>query len=235
MKNILQILLLSLALIGCSSIEFSTISPSATKADKILALGLTHDENLIEASKIIDSNMASMVIKELNDRILEANIAQIELNNIDKYSDNVEVSDGNSNFKGFTISESNMRGFMGEYDYTSYFLKSFKDNNSIQHQLNFSITYTSDEMRGYNSASFCDKWQGCENEELVDINLISSKASGCSSSSCDFNEVMELELSDDFLRKNMKEGFSLSFNSNRFSNKVTISSAYIQGYLVIAN
>ena len=124
---------------------------------------------------------------------------------------------------------------MGEYDYTSYFLKSFKDNNSIQHQLNFSITYTSDEMRGYNSASFCDKWQGCENEELVDINLISSKASGCSSSSCDFNEVMELELSDDFLRKNMKEGFSLSFNSNRFSNKVTISSAYIQGYLVIAN
>ena len=237
MKKILNTLLLSIALAGCTPVEFSTTSPSETKADKILALGLTHDENIAEARKITDPNMASVVVKELNNRVLEANNAQMKLQNISKYAESVEVSDGNSNYKGVVISDSEMRGFMGEYDYGDYFLKGFKDsnNNLIKHQLNFSITYTSDEIRNYNSASFCDKWQGCENEEMVDIILLSSKASDCSYSSCVYNEVMELKLSDDFLRKNMEEGFSVAFNSKRFSNKAIVTSAYIKGYLLVAN
>ena len=69
----------------------------------------------------------------------------------------------------------------------------------------------------YSSASYCDKWNGCDNENLMDITLISSKASGCSSYECDYNEIIELNLSDDFLRNNMEEGFSLSFNSKEAS------------------
>ena len=62
MKKILLILLLSFGLIGCSainvpsinlpSLELSTKSPSVIETEKILALGLSHDQNLVEARKI---------------------------------------------------------------------------------------------------------------------------------------------------------------------------------------
>jgi uncharacterized protein YcfL len=82
MKKILLVLLLSFGLIGCSSInvpsiklpslELSSISPSDIQTEKILALGLSHDQNLVEALKIADPSIASAVVKELNNRVLEA-------------------------------------------------------------------------------------------------------------------------------------------------------------------
>ena len=71
----------------------------------------------------------------------------------------------------------------------------------------------------------------------VDITLIKSKffAVGCSGiSSCDYTEVMELNLSDDFLRSNMETGFSIGFNSRKVTNNITIPSDYIKGYLKVA-
>jgi len=99
----------------------------------------------------------------------------------------------------------------------------------IQHQLHLSIKYTSDKWRNYDSASFSD-------ENQVDITLIKSKffAVGCGSSSCDYTEVMELNLSDDFLRSNMETGFSIGFNSRKVTNNITIPSNYIKGYLKVA-
>ena len=44
----------------------------------------------------------------------------------------------------------------------------------------------------------------------MDITLISSKASGCTSYECNYNEIIELNLDDDFLRNNMEEDFSVS-------------------------
>ena len=73
MKKLLLVLLLSFGLIGCASInsldsiEFSA-SPAEAEIKKILALGLTHTENLSEARKLTDPTLVSEVVQELNTR-----------------------------------------------------------------------------------------------------------------------------------------------------------------------
>ena len=248
MKKILLVLLLSIGLIGCSSVnlpsvnlsalELSAISPSDVQTEKILALGLSHDQNLVEARKIVDPNIASAVIKELNNRIVEAENNRIELENVVKYAEMVKVSDNNLKFVGPKISDTKSRNMIGKAENLDFFLLGLKGNNgSIQHKLNLSITYTSDERRNYASASYCDTWGGCDdNENQMDVTLISLKASECSSFDCDYNEIVELDLSDSFLKENMEKGFSIDFNSKAtISNKITIPSSYLKGYLKVAN
>jgi hypothetical protein len=236
MKKLL-LLLLSLGFIGCASLnsleslEFST-SPAEAETKKILALGLTHAENLSEARKLKDQTLVSAVVQELktrNDNTL------IEAEKVDKYAEKVKVSDSNTKFIGSEISSSKMRGVLSNYDILDYFLQGSINNGLIQHQLHLSIKYTSDKWRNYNSASFSD-------ESQVDITSISTSASAvnCSGSNCDYTEVMELNLSDDFLRSNMEKGFSIGFNAtNKFNsisvtNNITIPSNYIKGYLKVA-
>ena len=247
MKKILLVLLLSIGLIGCSSVnlpsvnlsalELSAISPSDVQTEKILALGLSHDQNLVEARKIADPNIASAVIKELNNRILEDENNRIELENISKYAEMVKVSDDNLKFIGSKITDTKTRNIIGKAENLDFFLLGLKDNNgSIQHKLNFSITYTSDERRNYASANYCDKWDRCDNETQMDVTLISLKASSCSSFDCDYNEIVELDLSDSFLKENIEKGLSIDFNSKAsVSNKITIPSSYLKGYLKVAN
>ena len=241
MKKLIQICLLSIGLIGCSSIDYSDltspVSPSDTQLNRILALGLTHAENLILARKITDSSVASTVINELENRKTKTDNENIDAEKASKIAEMVEVSDGNSKFLGPKISEIKKRNMVGKPENLDYFLLGLKDNNGlIQHKLNFSITYTSNERRNYASASFCDKWGGCENENQMDVALISFKASGCSSFDCDYNEIVELDLSDSFLKENMEKGLSLDFNSKAsISNKITIPSSYLKGYLKVAN
>jgi len=70
----------------------------------------------------------------------------------------------------------------------------------------------------------------------MDVALISFKASSCSSFDCNYNEIVELDLSDSFLKENMEKGLSLDFNSKAtISNKITIPSSYLKGYLKVAN
>ncbi len=70
----------------------------------------------------------------------------------------------------------------------------------------------------------------------MDVTLISLKASGCSSFDCDYNEIVEFDLSESFLKENMAKGFSIDFNSKAsISNKITIPSSYLKGYLKVAN
>ena len=247
MKKILLVLLLSFGLIGCSainvpsiklpSLELSTKSPSDIQTEKILTLGLSHDQNIVEARKIADPNMASSVIKELNSRLLEAEKNRVELENVAKYAEMVKVSNNNLKFVGSKISDTKTRNMVGRAENLDYFLLGFKDNNgSIQHKLNFSITYTSDERRNYSSASYCGRWDGCDYENQMDITVISLKASGCSSFDCDYNELVEFDLSDSFLKENMEKGFSIGFNSKAsISNKITVPSSYLKGYLKVVN
>ena len=242
MKKIFLTLLLSFGLIGCSSInlpslELSTTSPSVIETEKILALGLSHDQNLVEARKIANPNISLAVIKELNNRINEAEINRVDLENISKYAEMVKVSDDNLKFIGPKISDTKTRSIIGKAEKLDYFLLGSKDNNGlIQHKLNFSITYSSDERRNYYSASYCDKWNRCDNENQMDVTLISLKASGCSSFDCNYNEIVEIDLSDSFLKENMDKAFSIGFNSKALiSDKITISSSYLKGYLKVAN
>jgi len=231
MKKLLLLLLLSLGLIGCASInsldsiEFSA-SPAEAETKRILALGLTHTENLSEARKLTDPTLVSEVVQELKTR---NDNALIEAEKVAKYAEKVKVSDSNSKFIGSEINERKKMGLLINSDYEDYFLQGSINNGLIQHQLHLSIKYTSDKWRNYDSASFSD-------ENQVDITLIKSKsfAIGCSGSSCDYTEVMELNLSDDFLRSNMETGFSIVFNSKKSTNKITIPSNYIKGYLKVA-
>jgi hypothetical protein len=150
----------------------------------------------------------------------------------------INVSRGNSDnqikFIGPSIIERKKVGLLVDSDHQNYFLRGYKDLNTglINHQLNLYIKYTSSDRRNYSSASSCDKWQGCSDGTQMDIELVSSVAANCDTSNCDYSEVIELNLSDDFLKSNM-EGFSMRFNSILSTNKITIPSAYIKGYLRI--
>ena len=243
MKNFLQMLLLSVGLASCSSIDYaelskiSTVSPTNIQINRILALNLSHAGSLIEANKLMDPILVSNVVKELEARKLKAENISIELVKVANFAEMVNVSDDNLKFMGPRISDTKNRNMIGKAENLDYFLLGLKDNNgSIQHKLNFSITYTSNERRNYASASFCDKWGGCENENQMDVALISFKASSCSSFDCNYNEIVELDLSDSFLKENMEKGLSLDFNSKAtISNKITIPSSYLKGYLKVAN
>ncbi len=229
MKKLLLLLLLSLGLIGCASLnsleslEFSA-SPAEAETKKILALGLTHTENLSEARKLTDPTLVSEVVQELN--TINDN-ARMEAEKVAKYAEKVKVSDSKSKFIGSTISNSKMRGVLSNYDFQDYFLQGSINNGLIQHQLHLSIKYTSDKFRNYYSASF-------SNGSEVDTTLIGRDANSCSASTCDYTEIIGLNLSDDFLRSNMENGFSIVFNSKKSTNKITIPSDYIKGYLKVA-
>jgi len=243
MKNFLQMLLLSIGLAGCSSIDYaeltkiSPVSPANIQIDRILALNLSHDSSLIEANKLMDPVLVSNVVRELEARKLKAENITIEAVKVANFAEMVKISEGGFKFFGPKILDTKKRNMVGKPEKLDYFLLGSKDKNdgSIQHKLNFSITYTSDEKRNYSSVSYCDKWDGCDSENLMDITLISLIASGCSSYECNYTEIMELNLSDDFLRSNMKDGLSMSFNSKKANNKITLSPPYLQGYLSIAN
>jgi len=242
MKNYLQMLLLSIGLVGCSSIDYAEltkitpVSPANVQIDRILALNLSHDGSLIEANKLMDPKLASNVVKELEARKLNAENAAIEAEKVAIFAEMVKVSDGRFNFLGPKISDIKKRNMIGKSENLDYYLLSSKNINnvSIQHKLILSITYTSSERRNYSSASYCDKWDGCDTENLMEITLISLTASGCTSYECDYTEKMELNLSDDFLRSNMKDGLSVSFNSKTADNKITLNPLYLKGYLSIA-
>jgi hypothetical protein len=238
MKKILQILLLSIGLIGCSSLEIEAISSSAEEAQRILSLGLTHEENLIEAGKLKSSHMISVVTGQLNKVRDEKIQADFDLLESAKFTEMVVVSDNNSKFLGSKISDTKTRNIAGKVENLDYYLSGTKNTNYgfLTHKLNLSITYSSDSKRNYFSANFCNKWQGCDDEPEENINLISATASGCDGTSCNYKEIMELDVPDNFLRDIMEEGFSIKFNSKSSkSNKITISSSYIKGYLKVAN
>jgi len=243
MKKILSILLLSLGLIGCSSMDLngviSDMPSSSSETLRILALGLTHKENLKEAGKIKESNLALAVagkLQKAEDQKIKAILDNV---NASKYAKNVKILDGDSEikFEGSQVSESKRIGILNEYDFHDYYFKGVKDKKTsvIQHNLHLTLKYTWKQLRNYSYASLCDKWQGCENEEKLDISLISSSASNCSSFECEYTEIMELSLSDDFLRSNVDKGFSVSFNSKKTSNKITIATDYLKGYLQVVN
>ena len=239
MKKILQILLLSIGLTGCASLVLEPVSSSQDETQRILDLGLTHAENLIEAGKLKDNHTISVVTGQLMQAEDDKNKAVIDAVNISKYAESVKVlnDDSQIRFEGVQMSEVKRVGMLDEYDYQDYFLKGLKNKNTglIQHQLNLKLKYTWSQRKNYSSASFCDKWQGCENAEKLDITLISSSASSCTPDTCDYSEIMELKLSDDFLKNNMEDGFTVSFNSKKSTNEITIASDYLKGYLRIAN
>ena len=241
MKKLLIILFLSISLIGCSSIELEAVSTSQDETNRILAMGLTHEENLAEAQKLDTAHMISVVSLQLTNAREEKIQAEIDFVESEKYAALVKVSENKSSFIGPELVQIIKRGVLEtDIDTQTLYLKGVKNNSGVlEHILSVKIEHKSSKQRTYKSANLCDTWGRCEGR-LMEFNLISSSSSNCSTTSCNHISEIEFNLSDEFLRSNVDtvgylNGFTMRINRNRFSDKVNLPSDYLNGYLRVAN
>ena len=236
MKNFLITFSLIFILAGCSSLELEAVPSSEEETKRILALGLSHEENLIEASKLKSSHMVSVVTLQLTNAWEEKIQAEIDAVASEEFASMVKISSDGLKFIGPEISEAKTTGVLEtDVDLQNFHLEGIKNPNNdlIEHKLALSIAHNSRNARKYTSANLCDKWNRCNNNSQ-EIKVISSVATNCSKSSCDFKEVMELNLTDDFLKNLANEGFKIRFNTKMKGNKIAVSKAYLMGYLQVA-
>ena len=241
MKKLL-LLLISFSFIGCSSIEVGGVLSSLEledalssedEAQRILALGLTHEENLLEASKLSTPHLVSVVSLKLTNARDEKIQYEIDLIESEKLTELAIVSNNGLSIIGSKVSESKKTGVLEtDFDLQSYYLEGLKDSSSgnISHKLYLNVVHNSKNRRDYNSVNYCDKWGRCDENEQI-ISVIPATAANCSSLTCDYSESMSLELTDDFLKDNIDRGFTMRFNSKKKNNKIEVSRAYIIGYL----
>lgn len=234
-KNILA-LLISFCIYGCSSIELESASSSEEHAKRILSLGLSHEENLVEANKLRGNHLISVVTLQLVNARDEKIQAENDIIEAEKFAELVEVSQNGLNFMGAKIVETKETFFSSGINQQNYHLIGLRDPSSgvITHKLNLTLEHNSENIRNYTSANLCDKWARCDSE-MREINQVSAIASNCAADSCKYKEVVELKLSDDFLKKHIDTGFSMRFYSKDESNKVRISKSYLMGYLSVTN
>ena len=241
MKKILITLFISFGLLGCSNIQLEAVSTSAEETQRILAMSLTHEENLVEASKIQNDHMASVVKLQLINAHDEKIQTEIDLIESAKYADLVIVSENKLNFIGPELVKTIKKGVLEtDIDTQTLHLRGSKNNTGkLEHILVVKIEHVSYDKRTYSSASSCDAWGRCEKSQL-EFNLISSNSTNCTTSACNHVDVMEFNFSDEFLRSKVDEagftdGLTMRINRKRFSNKVNVPSAYLTGYLNVAN
>ena len=236
MKKLLPILFISISLFGCSSLELEAISSSEEETQRILALGLSHEENLLEASKLSSSHMVSVVTLQLDNAREEKIQNEIDFVESDKFAEMVSISEDNLNFMGPEIVNSVKKGVLQtDIDVQTHFLSGKKsEDGELVHKLNITIEHNSSKKRQYLSANLCDKWMRCDGNEQALI-VISSNASGCLKTGCNYVEKMELSFEDELLKNMIDSGFTLRINTKRSSNKIKVPSAYLRGYLKIAN
>ena len=235
MKKLVLLLSILIGLSACSSLELHTVTTSEEETQRILALGLSYEENLIEASKFSDPHMVKVVSLQLTNAKDEKIQYEIDLLESEKVANNVILSLSGTNFSGPIISKSESTVLNMNPDLLNYNLEGLKNLTSgiVNHKLQLSLIYNSNKKRNYISANLCDKWSRCD-DNSIEINNISTNASNCSSSSCDYKEIVEVNLSDEFLRNYIKKGFTIRINSKKNSNKVIISRVYLMGYLQVA-
>ncbi len=235
MKKIILLLSILIGLSACSSLDLQAVNSSEEETQRILALGLSYEENLIEASKLNDPHMVTVVSLQLTNAQDNKIQAEIDAINSEKIANSVIVSSNGLNFIGPKISKSQTSILNTNPDLIDFYINGSKNltTDIVSHKLQLSLVHRSDKKRNYISANLCDQWGRCDGES-IEINNISEIPSNCSSSSCDYNETVELDLTDDFLRDNIKKGFTMRFNSKKNSTKVKVSKAYLMGYLKVA-
>ena len=236
MKFLFVIFSIVFILSGCSSLELEAVPSSEQETQRILALGLTHEENLIEAKKLGTPHMIAVVTLQLKNAREEKIQAEIDLVDSNKYADKVIILEEGVKFISSEISEIVKNGVLDtDIDKVSYSIEGTRDINSnlMSHQLNLSLSYNSKNKRNYNSVKFCDKWNNCDELNRT-INVISVNASNCKNNSCVYKEIISLELTDTFLRDSIKKGFSMRLMSKKKTNSIKIPKAYLMGYLKVA-
>ena len=236
MKNVLIAFSIIFILSSCSSVELEAVSSSEEETQRILAMGLSHEENLIEASKLDTPHIISVVSLQLTNARDKKIQDEIDLVASEELASMVIVSSGGSKFIGSKVSKLKKTGVLEtDVDIQNFNLEGTKNLNNgiIEHKLVLSISHNSKNARKYDSANLCDEWNRCDTNKQ-EVNVISSAANNCTTSTCNFEEVMELNLSDDFLRSASDTGFTIRFNAKRKGNKINVSKAYLMGYLKVA-
>ena len=94
------------------------------------------------------------------------------------------------------------------------------------------MVYNSKQSRNYHSFSFCDQWNNCA--ESSEIKVVSVSGSNCKNNNCDYKEVFQVQLTDEFLKNTINDGFSMRLISDSKTNKIEIPKAYLMGYLKVA-
>ena len=237
MKKYTLLILISFSFFGCSSIELEAVSTSEEETQRILALGLSHEENLIEANKLKNNHMISVVTLQLTNARDAKIQEELDLIESDKYSEMVIVSNNNLSFVGPKVNSVKKGILESDFEIQTYFLTSLRnENGELQDTLKIIIEHNSPKKRTYLSANLCDEWMRCEGVTSVAQELIttSSKGSNCVASGCNFIEEMELNLTGNFLKDSLDRGFTMRFNSKRKSNKIKVTKAYLMGYFEVA-
>jgi len=100
MKKLLILLSISIGLIGCASLELGDALSSEQYTQRILDLGLSHEENLVEASKLKTPHLVSVVSLQLTNARDEKIQNEIDLAEAEKLADLVIVSNNGMRFIG---------------------------------------------------------------------------------------------------------------------------------------
>ena len=128
MKKTLIYLLLSTALIGCSSLELGDALSSEEYTQRILDLGLSHEENLVEASKLKTPHLISVVSLLLTNARDDKIQYEIDLIESEKFASLVNITDGGLIFVGSEITDSIKTGVLDvDFDLYRYYLEGSKD------------------------------------------------------------------------------------------------------------
>jgi hypothetical protein len=240
MKKTLIYLLLSIGLIGCSSLELGDALSSEDYTQRILDLGLSHEENLVEASKLKTPHLISVVSLLLTNARDDKIQYEIDLIESEKFASLVNITDGGLIFVGSEITDSIKTGVLDvDFDLYRYYLEGSKDpsTNIFEHKLHIIISHNSKDKRNYFSANTCDQWGRCEdiNEDgtssKLELKALSSEASKCSAYTCIYREAVEIKVSNSFLKDANKKGFAINLRSKKKNHKIKLSKAYLMGYL----
>ena len=98
MNKLFLILSISIGLTGCSSIELDAVPSSKQVTQRILNLGLSHEENLVEASKLSSAHMVSVVTLQLTNARDEKIQADKDLKESEDFATMVTILQNNSQF-----------------------------------------------------------------------------------------------------------------------------------------
>ena len=124
MKKTLLIGLVSLSLISCSSLELGDALSSEQYTQNILALGLTHEENLIEASKLQTPHLVSVVTLQLTNARDEKIQYEDDLIESKKIAEQIVVYNDGSQIIAPQITETINSGVLQtDADLISYYLE----------------------------------------------------------------------------------------------------------------
>ena len=225
---------------GCSSLELGDALSSEQYTQKILALGLTHEQNLIEASKLETPHLVSVVSLQLTNARDERIQYEIDKIESESFAEKVLVSEDGLKILGIEIKELIKTGVLdADFDSQSYFLEGVIDSNfgAIQHKLHLTISHNSKNNRNYLSANACDKWGRCEDlkedgsNNKLEFQALSSNASNCSSYKCDYDENMVIHLSENLLNDLNQRDLVIKLVSQNKSHKIKISKPYLMGYM----